>query len=510
MADQVFTIVVADDEEELLDDVCTLIDWEKIGFRLVGRANNGLDALQLVEQLEPDLLLTDIQMPFIKGTDLARQVRELQPLIQIVFLTGYDDFEYARSAIECQVISYLLKPIKMAELTRELSDIHSKMESRFNSLLPSEGPASRHLAVASLLLDQNADYPGEEAIIKRLHDTGIHFGQPFLLSVLAISSEAPLPSKADQTVDKVLGQYYSSWSFLSGGRIISLVISENGFDRFGTILDELYCVCKRIFGCECTVGASREFSEFANAVSACREAVDALRLSDGPGVSMISQASTAAADTVNTVQTASELDRVLFTSDRKELEDYLNEIMGPGTRELTIMQTLVTAQNVLLAAVGTEDLAMLLRRTSLTDPLKEKLDAETFRRRVTELCLAGNEMISHRKQSGMSVLVERTLQIIKTRYMDEDLSLNLVSEELHVSPNYLSANMKKYAGDTFINLLIKRRMEVAQTLIRSGGMKIVEVAERCGYSDQHYFSFCFKKYYGVSPAKMRKGEESAD
>ena len=151
---------------------------------------------------------------------------------------------------------------------------------------------------------------------------------------------------------------------------------------------------------------------------------------------------------------------------------------------------------------------MLLRRTSLTDPIKEKLDSETFRRRVKELCVAGNEMIVNRKQKGMRVLVDRTLQIINTRYMDENLSLNLVSEELHVSPNYLSANMKKYAGDTFINLLIKRRMEVAKALINSGGMKIVEVAERCGYTDQHYFSFCFKKYFGVSPAKMRKGEEN--
>ena len=510
MAAQVFTIVVADDEEELLDDVCTLIDWEKIGFRLVGRANNGLDALQLVEQLEPDLLLTDIQMPFIKGTDLARQVRELQPLIHIAFLTGYDDFEYARSAIECQVISYLLKPIKMSELTKKLEEIHTMMEKRFESLQPSEGPASRHMAIASLLLDQNADYPGEQEIIRRLNDTGITFKQPFLLTVLAISVEGSLPQKADQTVDTVLREYYTSWSIVSGGRILSLVIADNGFDRLGTALDELYCVCKRIFGTECTIGVSRVFSEFANTVPACREAVDALRLCDGPGVSMISQASSSTADSETSAQPPSELDRILFTGSKRELEDYLAEVMGPGTRELAIMQTLVTAQNVLGAAIGKEDLAMLLRRTSLTDPLKEKLDSETFRRRVTELCIAGNEMIAHRKQSGMSVLVERALQTIKTRYMDENLSLNTVSEELHVSPNYLSANMKKYAGDTFMNILIKRRMEVAKALIKSGGMKIIEVAERCGYSDQHYFSFCFKKYYGVSPAKMRKGGENAD
>ena len=103
--------------------------------------------------------------------------------------------------------------------------------------------------------------------------------------------------------------------------------------------------------------------------------------------------------------------------------------------------------------------------------------------------------------------MERALRIIETRYRDESLSLSSVSEELHVSPNYLSANMKKYAGDTFINLLIKKRMAVAQTMIHAGSMKIGEVAERCGYSDQHYFSFCFKKYYGVSPARMRREGE---
>lgn len=118
--------------KELREAVCGLIDWEGIGFRLLGSAGNGLDALQMVEQLQPDLLLTDIHMPFISGTSLARQVRELQPLIQIAFLSGYDDFEYARAAIDCDVIAYLLKPISMEELTKALRDIHEKLEAKFS------------------------------------------------------------------------------------------------------------------------------------------------------------------------------------------------------------------------------------------------------------------------------------------------------------------------------------------------------------------------------------------
>ena len=103
--DNLLTAVVADDEPELLNAVCQLIDWESIGFRLVGKASNGLDALQLVEAVQPDFLLTDIRMPFISGTALAQQVRTVQPLIQVAFLSGYDDFEYARQGIENEVIA---------------------------------------------------------------------------------------------------------------------------------------------------------------------------------------------------------------------------------------------------------------------------------------------------------------------------------------------------------------------------------------------------------------------
>ena len=124
---ELFTVVVADDEDELREAVCSLVPWESIGFRLVGSAGNGLDALQLVEQLQPDLLLTDIHMPFISGTALAKQVRELQPLIQIAFLSGYDDFEYAKLAIEYEVITYLLKPISMNDLKAALRELRAKM-----------------------------------------------------------------------------------------------------------------------------------------------------------------------------------------------------------------------------------------------------------------------------------------------------------------------------------------------------------------------------------------------
>ena len=126
-----YTVVVADDEDELREAVCTMIPWQELGFRLVGSASNGLDALQLVEQHGPDLLLTDIRMPFISGIELARQVREVRPATHIAFLSGYDDFEYAQQAIRYNIISYMLKPLTVKGLREELQTIREKIDAHY-------------------------------------------------------------------------------------------------------------------------------------------------------------------------------------------------------------------------------------------------------------------------------------------------------------------------------------------------------------------------------------------
>ena len=110
----------------------------------------------------------------------------------------------------------------------------------------------------------------------------------------------------------------------------------------------------------------------------------------------------------------------------------------------------------------------------------------------------------------MAMLCARALKIIEKEYMDEELSLQSVSERLHISANYLGANIKKFYGDTFMNLLIQKRMDVALKLLWGGSSRIAEVSRRCGYADQSYFGYCFKKYYGKSPARMRQEQKEAN
>ena len=432
---ELLTVIVADDETELREAVCSMIPWKEIGFRLVGSAGNGLDALQLVEQLQPDLLLTDIRMPYISGVSLAQQVRELRPLTQIAFLSGYDDFAYAQKAIEYNVISYLLKPISMRELTEALAEIRGKIRRKFARLLPQKPEKSgwRELLLP-LLLDGFAEEAQQDdpALLASLVGAGIlAAGQErYSLTVLAIRLEQDGKNRTTPdmayTVDMLLGKLCRSRSVYSGGRLLTLLIAEEELRGLELAIDEL---------------------------------VQSFGASSG----------TAESDSVT-------------------------------------LQVLALAQRVLHTAVSPGEAAALLRRCRIPEPLFSISPPQELQRRVTALCLAARDLLAERRRDGVSLLCAQAMETIEKQYMEEDLSLSGVSEQLHVSPNYLSANMKKYAGDTFMNLLIKKRMEVAHALLTTSSLKIYEVARQCGYSDQHYFSFCFKKYYGVSPAQLRRAE----
>lgn len=140
--------------------------------------------------------------------------------------------------------------------------------------------------------------------------------------------------------------------------------------------------------------------------------------------------------------------------------------------------------------------------SALHDAYREAMEAL----RQGDKTEAGAQFISDLAPAvkGGNLLCKRALDTLDQYYMDADLSLVSLSGMLDVSPNHLSACIKKYAGETFINILIRKRMEAARDLLSTSSLKIQEIAQRCGYTDQHYFSYCFKKYCGESPNAMRR------
>ena len=127
-----YTVLLVDDEEEVTQVIMRKIDWSGLGFTVIGYANNGVKALELVEEYQPDVVMTDIRMPYMDGMELSNHIKAAFPATKILFFTGFDEFEYAKEAIHLEAEEYILKPVNSAELTRVFARLREKLDQEIS------------------------------------------------------------------------------------------------------------------------------------------------------------------------------------------------------------------------------------------------------------------------------------------------------------------------------------------------------------------------------------------
>ena len=539
-----YTVIFADDEEELRKAIIKKIDWNAVGFEVIGEAGNGAEALELVEKLGPDLLLTDIKMPFVSGIELARQAREIRPYMQIAFLSGYESFAYAQQAIQYNIISYLLKPISAEELTEELRRIREKLDQRFASLKNgvldggfSERERRMELAefLLPVLMDQTEsvqdlsqdkkfqmEQRAAELGLRRLPAENVRY-TVLVTSFFNSSGENMTAENHVNFVDSILKKYVQFGSVISKGKIVS-VISAVGRDMgkyIHILVTEILQSVERILGMQCRIGVSREFPAVTMSGAAYSEAVAAMHYipAGSEGVQFISDVESGEFQKFEYIEeTVAELDQIIKTGSRGELEKFLTGLFSRvreekamnSSRDLLVIQILATVYRSVSMSLDKNVPMEILSKFSFLEQGFARESLDEVHAKVASLCFQAQDIISNHRKVSSERLSDQALQLIETGFSDETMTLVSLSEQMHISSNYLSATIKKTTGETFISLLTKKRMEKAKEYILCTPMKIQEVAGRCGYSDQHYFSYCFKKYYGKSPNKLREEAGKAE
>lgn len=534
-----YTVIFADDEEDLRKAIINRIDWNAVGFEVIGEAGNGAEALELVEKLGPDLLLTDIKMPFVSGIELARQAREIRPYMQIAFLSGYESFAYAQQAIQYNIISYLLKPISAEELTEEMGRIREKLDQRFANLKSgvldggySERERRMELVefLLPVLMDQDEplqDLSQEKKLLmeQRAADLGLrrypaeHVSYMVLVtSFFGSGGENMTAANHVNFVDSILKKYVQFGSVVSKGKIIS-VISAGGRDMgkyIHILVTEILQSVERILGLQCRIGVSRDFPAVFMSSIAYSEAVAAMHYvpAGTVGVQFISDMESGEFQKFEYIEeTVAELDQIIKTGSRGELEKFLtglftkvrSEKAMSSRRDLLVIQILATVYRSVSMSLDKNVPMEILSKFSFLEQGFTRESLDEVHAKVASLCFQAQDIISNHRKVSSELLSDQALRLIEAGFSDETLTLVSLSEQLHISSNYLSAIIKKSTGETFVSLLTKKRMEKAKEYLLCTPMKIQEIAGRCGYSDQHYFSYCFKKYYGKSPNKLREG-----
>ena len=529
-----YTVLVVEDEINQRRALVERVEWEKAGFEVIGQAENGAEALDKVEQLEPDLIFTDIKMPLISGLELAAKVRELRPATQIVILSGYDSFEYARTAINYNIISYLLKPISSSELSEQLFDIHRRMEERLGGIsgktAQTDSERLNRLTVIEFLQplmfggseQQSGDDEKLKAAAAQLGITDENKRNKFCVLVSKFKKDGKNSVSDEHAVfvDKILGRYLKkAVTFITYGRAVTLAVFEET-DIPQNVLElallELVQTSKRVMDEECTVGISRQFYELSHCPTAYFEAVTARRYtSDGVGhIRYIEDKERDGEVEFEYVEkSVLKIEQLLKVGNADELGEFINDMYENNTPEnanLLVVQIIATVCRVVSNASDKSELSGLVAKNPIFSRITSYSSQSGMRDELTEFCRDAKKIIEQSQKRDSQVLCDRVVQIIDERFPDEELSLTGVSAGLAVSPNYLSALIKKEKKKNFITLLTEKRMKAAYDMLVCSSMKVLEISEKCGYSDQHYFSYCFKKFYGDSPNKVRavaRGEE---
>lgn len=531
-----YRLLLVDDEEEVRTSIMQKIDWEKTGFAVVGDAENGQDALEKIEQLEPDLVLTDIRMPYMDGLALATRIRQLRPSIKIIIFSGYDDFEYAKEAIKLNIIEYILKPVNVEELTEillrikdtldnevaQLRDVHSLRESfvknlpilRENFLNNLIRGCVKESQIPSLLKEYRLDVGNAHSwMVAQI--TIDHASQKNNENPLA-QEEGLIPLSIKRLLDTHLSSCCKYVSFhMSSG--LCAVIGMDNLAQMTEIINVFNEICResrRILEQALIIGIGQPCSSLACIEKSYREAHEALgyRTIAGAGdVIYIADVEPGNSATLHLDSKAeADLVSVIKFGIHENIVNCGQEIAGrmKGVRlhESQHQAYIISVMNVLLQIVQRYELdeqEIFGQRADYYEMLLAIRDADDLEKWLRETSLKISANLTCERQDNTQNMIRAAKKYIRENYTNSELSLEMICGYLHISTTYFSTVFKREVGESYTSYLTRIRLEKAAELLSITQEKTYIIAKEVGYDEPNYFGYVFKKKYGVSPNRYR-------
>lgn len=517
-----YKVVVVDDEPWTRKGIIRAIDWNGLGLELAGEAEDGEDALKLIGDASPHIVLVDMNMPGMDGVQLIRRLKQMNRDTWIIVISGYSKFEYTREAIVSRVFDYVLKPIKKAELNqvlarcveelertlseREIRHYHSELLKRdqerviielIRRLPRTPERNGQESAFYRQLRRLNAMY----AVVARfdeLSEAAAHFG----------SAEAALKALDLAVMDAVRGGGQDGCvGFIDPEKQeCILVVYDMAIDVRSALRS---CAFRFPF----SAGIGDAVGDPESLHLSYKQAVQALKrkkvgeqraiLTAEDGTSEQPR-SPVAADRLHAIATA------LWCGNREQALTVFREI-AEGWRRLNV--TVEAMQHMAITLLGEIDKVVVSLDMNLKDAagysypeLVEKaghlFSVGDIERMFDELAGLVAAHIRNRNRSGVMQAVKEMAEDVSRMYF-KPLSIHDYADKYHLSPNYLRRVFKSETGKSFMELLTETRMAKAKELLAGSDLKINEVARRVGYEDYRLFNLVFKKSTGIPPGAYR-------
>ena len=535
-----FKVFLVEDEIVVREGIRNNILWEQYGFLYVGDAADGELALPMIRQIQPDLIITDIKMPFMDGLSLIELVRKELPKTKVVIISGYDDFSYAQQAISMSVEQYLLKPVVKEKMVEILIDLQKKMEAekrqeeylsrfhreaqeyetfsrrRFFEQIVTGGLSVSEISETAKAMGMDLNAPCYSIVLFSLNNAGYDgsapesytdelaavqgkvtqyiFSHPELLlfrwnvttyAILVRGEKDDIAPRACDCIENIQGHC------MAAGRNVDFYIAcGTPVSRLGAI-PGCFSEVSRILSYRYLCPEEHVLSE---------KSIENFRKMSGTQTDMVKK----------------EIDKerirnFLSNGTEEEIENFIDQLMQSAGEEAVSVPLFCRylTMTVYFAAMDYLDSidchpesggSFEPRPGENTSMPKE---ARQYVRQAIEQVIGLRDRESKKQQRD---LLMQAIGFIREHYPEETISLDKVARKVNISPNYFSAMFSQEIGQTFIEYLTGKRISEAKRMLRQTNKRSSEIAFAVGYKDPHYFSFVFKKVSGCTPSEYRRGD----
>ncbi|MBO5302729.1 MAG: response regulator [Lachnospiraceae bacterium] len=530
-------VFLVEDEVVIRDAIHKMIPWAEYGFELIGEAKDGEMALPLIKKSEPDVLITDIKMPFMDGLTLSKLVKKDLPDTKIIIISGYDDFDYAKQAISLGIEQYLLKPISKAEFIEVLQGIRAKYEKENAQKLYFEKFENEIKAY-----EKNAQRDFFELLVSEETDLQKIYEQADKLSIdiMAQSYNLVLFEIGSKTDYQNVGDSYSKDSADVQNKIDEFFINNRNYQIFRNQqfnyavlikgeeneIEELTNACihslQYIFEqsgqLEWFVCAGKTVQRLSLMSECYKEAMKsfAYRYLGYRHVFSYESLENEAKDEdmnqqnidMNAVKQESIynfLCNALETEVDSFVKNYLKMIGGEAMRSKMFQQYILLNLHFCLTSFAEK---LGYEKSEIDEYLKFICDEraksmEDLEKLIGAILRKGIKLREESSKGRNQSVIRTALQYMEENYTDDSITLNRVAGVANVSANHFSALFSQEMEQTFIEYLTSLRMNKAKELLRCSDKRSGEIAIEVGYKDPHYFSFLFKKTQGCTPSEYR-------
>jgi two-component system response regulator YesN len=536
MGDSLYSFVLVDDEPEIREGIRDTIPWEELGFSFAGACANGFEALELAERIQPDAALTDINMPFLDGLAFAERLALVSPDTKILIISGYDDFEYARRAVQLRVYDYIVKPVTPGELRAVLEKLRATLDQeraerlnleRIKRQVSESIPLLRERFLARLVegkLDRGyikerlayfgLSLPAAGAAYQCLALDFVRRreGEHFDIDLLTQRN----------MLEQSLSREGSPPRLLFQDRDDRLILIIPGPDkaplyREGLKTAELICRDLQSIGLKGTiVGVGEAEDDLENLPVSYGSAVDALTAAALRGISGVS----AYREVVGKTGTRKReepgplwekrISSALRTGGREESFRWVGEMTEYFQNTPLAVEEYHRKLSLALASIMQSCADLEIPEAAIfppgSDPFVEIIQLKNLtevRAWFTLLITRITAYTLGRQENFAQIKVREALDYLESTYADPSLSLQGLCKKLDISMSYFSAILKKYHNKTFVEELTDIRLQKAMELLRTTDLMTYEIAEKIGYRDAHYFSLSFRKYTGYTATEYR-------